>query len=335
MPNLRDIEKRINSVTSTKQITRTMEMVATAKIRRATDRMIAATPYADSMVEALAYVASRVQGAENALLQQHDEIKNVLLVVIASDRGLAGGFNSNVFRHAEQLKKAREQEGAQVQIAACGKKTIGYFTYRKIKPVLEFRDLSADPTSEEATAVATYAINGYIDGSIDEVIMIYNHTKNAAEQILREEKILPLDPKIFLEGRTGLTARFGGEEATVAHAQDASAVAAQAAMDSALSAAQETTSDEEKVNYGDMVFEPDEASVLDKLLPAYVRTIIYHALVDSAAAEQGARRTAMKAATDNATEMVESLSRVYNRVRQGAITTEITEIVGGAAALEE
>ncbi|MEG0504032.1 MAG: FoF1 ATP synthase subunit gamma, partial [Raoultibacter sp.] len=144
------------------------------------------------------------------------------------------------------------------------------------------------------------------EGSLDEVIVVYNHAKNAAEQVLREELVLPVDTATLL--------------AEVADAA-AEPIAESKEVEPALS--------------GDVVFEPDAAAVLDKLLPAYVRTTLYHALIDSAASEQGARRTAMKSATDNANEMVESLTRVYNRVRQGAITTEISEIVGGAAALED
>lgn len=297
MPNLHDIERRINSVASTKQITRTMEMVAAAKIRRATERVEAATPYSSSMMEMLANVAERAGGSENALLRKHDEKKNVLVVVVVSDRGLAGGFNSNVLRHVEHLMKDRQAAGAQVHVVACGKKAGGYFNYRKIEPVMEFKDLSADPTVDEASTITAFAINGYESGELDEVIVVYNHAKNAAEQQLREELVLPIDTEALLADNKE------GEEA------------------SALS--------------GDVVFEPDADGVLDRLLPAYVRTTIYHALIDSAAAEQGARRTAMKSATDNANEMVETLTRLYNRVRQGAITTEISEIVGGAAALEE
>ena len=299
MPNLHDIERRINSVASTKQITRTMEMVAAAKIRRATERVEAATPYSDSMMEMLANVAERVGGSENALLQKHDEVKNVLVVVVVSDRGLAGGFNSNVLRHVEQLMKEKQAAGAQVDIVACGKKAVGYFNYRKIVPALEFKDLSADPTVEEASAIAAYAIDGYEKGELDEVILVYNHAKNAAEQRLREELVLPIDPDALLEKP----------------AADAEAATSELS--------------------GDVVFEPSADGVLDRLLPAYVRTTLYHGLIDSAAAEQGARRTAMKSATDNANEMVETLTRLYNRVRQGAITTEISEIVGGAAALED
>lgn len=298
MPNLHDIERRISSVTSTKQVTRTMEMVAAAKIRRATDRVDASTPYSNSMMEMLAHVAQQAGGSGSALLSKHDEIKNVLLVVVVSDRGLAGGFNTNVLRAAERLMKEKQAAGAAVQVVACGKKALGYFTYRNVAPALEFKDMSADPTVEEASSIAAYAIGGYEAGNLDEVYLIYNHAKNAAEQILRTELVLPVDTEALL----GNAKNAEGEEQNVSTGVE---------------------------------FEPDAESVLNGLLPAYVRTTLYHGLIDSAAAEQGARRTAMKSATDNANEMVQTLTRVYNRVRQGAITTEITEIVGGAAALEE
>lgn len=292
MPNLHNIERRINSVNSTKKITRTMEMVAAAKIRFASERVEKATPYSDSMAEMLADVATRVGGAENALLKKHDEVKNVLLVVMVSDRGLAGGFNSNILREAEHLMKAKAAEGAQCHVVACGKKAIGYFTYRNVTPVLEFAGLSADPTVEEAMTIAQYAISCYTEGALDEVVLLYNHPKNAAEQVMRTEMLLPVDTSALAQDGEGATS-------------------------------------------GDVDFEPSAEAVLDSLLPAYVQTMVYHALIDSAAGEQGARRNAMKAATDNANEMAETLTRMYNRVRQGAITTEINEIVGGAAALED
>ena len=302
MPNLHDIERRINSVTSTKQITRTMEMVAAAKIRRANERVTAATPYSESMVEMLANVAKRVGGSENALLRTHDEVKSVLIVIVSSDRGLAGGFNSNALRHVDRLMKEKQAAGATVQIVACGKKAVGYYTYRKMELALKFTDLSADPTVEEAAAIAAYAIDGYVNGTIDEVIVVYNHAKNAAEQTLRQELVLPVDTEALSVEAASANAQSDGEEPVIE---------------------------------GDVIFEPGADAGLDRLLPAYVRTMLYHALIDSAAAEQGARRNAMMSATDNATEMVETLTRLYNRVRQGAITTEISEIVGGAAALEE
>ena len=299
MPNLHDVERRIHSVNSTKQITRTMEMVAAAKIRRSSERVEEATPYSNSMSEMLASVAGQSGGGESALLKKHDDIKRVLVVVVVSDRGLAGGFNSNVLRESERLIKERRQNGAEVDVIACGKKALGYFKYRKITPVMEFVDLSADPTPEQASAIAAYAIAGYENETLDEVVLVYNHAKNAAEQVLCVEPVLPVDTSAF------------------AKSADAEEEKADGTIDAGFE------------------FEPSPEDVLDKLLPAYVRTTLYHALVDSAAAEQAARRAAMKAATDNANEMVDTLTRLYNRVRQGAITTEINEIVGGAAALEE
>ncbi|MEY8562024.1 ATP synthase F1 subunit gamma [Eggerthellaceae bacterium 3-80] len=298
MPNLHDIERRINSVSSTKQITRTMQMVAAAKIRRANERVEASTPYANSMVEMLANVAKRVGGSENALLRTHDEVKNVLIIAIVSDRGLAGGFNTNVLRQMERLMHEKQAAGASVEVIACGKKAIGYLTYRHVNPSLSFANLSADPTMDEAAQISAYAIDGYATGTIDEVYLVYNHAKNAAEQQLRQQIVLPVDTSVLDENTPAVEA------------------------------------DQTRLE-GDTIFEPSAEAVLDHLLPSYVRTTIYQALIDSAAAEQGARRNAMMSATDNATEMVETLTRLYNRVRQGAITTEISEIVGGAAALEE
>ncbi len=297
MPNLHDIERRIGSVSSTKQVTRTMEMVSAAKIRRSTERVEAATPYSESMMEMLAHVAAQASASDSPLLCKHDEIKNVLIVVVVSDRGLAGGFNGNVLKAAERLMKAKQADGANVNIVACGKKALGYFTYRGVTPVLEFKDMSADPTVEEASAISAYAISGYENGELDEVYLIYNHAKNAAEQKLRTELILPVDTEALLS--------------------------------------EKDKEEGEGTSAGSVEFEPNAEGVLNDLLPAYVRTTLYHGLIDSAAAEQGARRTAMKSATDNANEMVQTLTRLYNRVRQGAITTEINEIVGGAAALEE
>ena len=304
MPNLHDLERRISSVKSTMQITRTMEMVAAAKIRRATERVEAATPYNDSMAEMLASLAENAGSSDNALLSEHDDIKSVLYIAVVSDRGLAGGFNSNVLRTIEKAVYASRSEGADAHVIACGKKAITYFEFRKIDLDLVFKDLSADPTLDEALQIATRAIEGYTSGEYDKVVLVYNHAKNAAEQTLRVETVLPIDSSVLSDA---------------VPAEDSESAGA----------------GEEKELTGDVIYEPDAEAVLDSLLPAYVKTTIYHALVDSAAAEQAARRTAMNSATENANEMVETLTRYYNRVRQGAITTEINEIVGGAAALEE
>ncbi len=309
MPNLHDIERRINSVTSTKQITRTMEMVAAAKIRRASERVENALPWACAISDMLISTAKHAPLSSEPLLQEHDEVKRALVVVVASDRGLAGGFNSNVLRHADKLIHRLERDGVEVEVAACGKKAIGYFSYRGIKPVFEYAGLSADPTYEEAAELSLYVGDGYHYGKLDEVFIVYNHAKNAAEQTLVEQQVLPIKEESYRE----LLGLDGAKEDVFKSFQPR---------------------DDESLP-GDIDFEPDAESVMFYLMKAYLRNSFYYALIDSAAGEQGARRNAMKSATDNANEMVSTLTRIYNRVRQGAITTEITEIVGGAAALEE
>ncbi len=306
MPNLHDIERRIKSVESTKQITRTMQMVAAAKIRHSTERVEAATPYGDAVIEMLANIA-RMGGTTAELTVPHDEVKTTLIVAIASDRGLAGGFNSSVLRQAEQIMKERKAEGKNVLVAACGKKAISYFKYRKVDLVLAFRDLSADPRVEESDTLADYAIKHYLSGEIDEAIVLYNHAKNAGEQVLIKQPLLPVEPKRFLPKGEVLKITGGITE----KGEDIPDLP------------------------GAIEYEPGEEEVLNHFLPEYVAGHFYYMLIDSAAAEQAARRNAMKNATDNANEMIETLNRVYNSVRQGAITTEINEIVGGASALED
>ena len=298
MPNLHDIERRIKSVSSTKQITRTMEMVAAAKIRRASERVDNALPWAVAISDMLISTAKYAHLDNEPLLQVHDEVKRVLIVAVTSDRGLAGGFNTNVLRYVEKLMKLKQREGAEVEVAACGKKAIGYFTYRGIEPVFSFAGYSADPEFAQAA-----------EGKLDEVFIVYNHAKNAAEQTLVEQQVLPVKEESYVD-LLGLKAK---EEDVFKSFREKD--------DSAIP--------------GDIDFEPSTESVMSYMMNAYLNNAFYYAMLDSAAGEQGARRNAMKSATDNANEMVSTLERVYNTVRQGAITTEITEIVGGAAALEE
>lgn len=309
MPNLHDIERRISSVSSTKQITRTMEMVAAAKIRRASERVENALPWACAISDMLISTAKYAPLSSESLLQVHDEIKRALVVVVASDRGLAGGFNSNVLKHADKLIHRLESEGVEVEVAACGKKAIGYFNYRGIKPVFEFAGHSADPTYEEAAELSLYSGDGYHYDKLDEVFIVYNHAKNAAEQTLVEQQVLPVKEESYAD-LLGLKAK---EEDIFKSFRERD--------DSAIP--------------GDIDFEPSTESVMSYMMNAYLNNAFYYAMLDSAAGEQGARRNAMKSATDNANEMVSTLERIYNTVRQGAITTEITEIVGGAAALED
>jgi F-type H+-transporting ATPase subunit gamma len=329
MPALRDIQKRISSVQSTKQITRTMEMVATAKIRRATDRIVAATPYAVAMVEVLQSVARHSSGYENPLLSAKNDSKHIAVIVVVSDRGLAGGFNSNVLRAADRFITSMKGTGLTCDIITCGKKALGYFGYRKLPVALSFRDLSADPTADQAREIASYVIDRYINNKIDQVVIFYNHAKNVADQVLTTEQILPIETVAVHEMGEG-----EGEAVYLDESAKAAAAGAAQKMSQARRSA-EAVSMADETPQGDFEYEPSMEAVLNELLPAYVETRIFHALLDSAAGEQGARRKAMKSATDNASEMVTTLRRIFNRARQGAITTEITEIVGGAAALED
>jgi F-type H+-transporting ATPase subunit gamma len=293
MPNLRDIKERISSTQSTRQITRTMEMVATAKIRKAADRIESARPYALAMMEVLGNVARSTGGASHPLLEEHQTRSRVVVIAVASDRGLCGAFNSNILRLTERIMREESERGAETAVMAVGKKAIAYFRYRGIEPIESYRDISDKPAISDARAIASRVIEGYTAGEIDAVKVVFNRFKNVAEQVPEVHGLLPIRPEVV-----------------------------------------KAAADELRVN-PEYVFEPSASAVLERLLPTYVETLVYRALLESAASEQGARRRAMKSATDNAGEMITTLTRTYNRARQGAITNEIAEIVGGAAALEK
>ena len=294
MATLRDIKNRIVSVQSTRQITRTMEMVATAKIRKAQDRIESARPYALAMMTVLGNVARFVKGASHPLLATHAKRERVVVIAVTSDRGLCGAFNSNILRMTEHLAAEERERGAEVDIIAVGKKAAGYFRYRGVEPIAAYRDISDRPTIADARAIAAHVIGAFSEEEIDGVAIVFNRFKSVAEQKPEIHTLLPISRAVV-----------------------------------------ETGDEEIDRIMPEYMFEPTADEVLERLLPTYVVTLIYRALMESAAAEQGARRTAMKSATDNASEMITTLTRSYNRARQASITNEIAEIVGGAAALEE
>lgn len=296
MPNLRDIKQRIDSTQNTRQITRTMEMVSTAKIKKAQERIEAARPYALSMMEVLGNVARFAVGATHPLLAEHDKRERVIVIAVTSDRGLAGAFNSNIIRLTESLMREEAAKGATVDLITVGKKAGAYFRYRGIEPIAAYRDISDKPTFADAKSIAAYVIPAYSAEEADVVYIAFNHFKNVADQKPEIHRLLPVERRVMTEA-----------------AEDVEAA---------------------KIN-AEYQFEPDAETVLELLLPTYVETLIYRALMESAASEHGARRKAMKSATDNASEMITTLTRSYNRARQAAITQEIAEIVGGAAALED
>ena len=199
MATLHDINRRINSVKSTKQITRTMEMISAAKIRRARDRVERTIPYTAGMASTVTGIIDRVGASANPLLRVHDEVKHILVVTIVSDRGLAGGFNGNVLRAAERIMKEKAADGITADVIACGKKAISFWKYRKITPIMEFIDLSADPTMGEAIQLGNFAMEKYVDGTYDEVILVYNHARNAGDQVLRAEYLLPVRRIVFVD----------------------------------------------------------------------------------------------------------------------------------------
>jgi F-type H+-transporting ATPase subunit gamma len=286
------------------QITRTMEMVSTAKVRRALERAEEAAPYKDAIKRMLANVA--LAGGDNVtqpLLKTHPSTDHVLYILIASDRGLAGGFNVMPQREVLAEMQRNKRQGIESSIITCGRKPTEFFNYRGIEPVMAFTGISSEPTMDEADRIASYVMDGYADGTIDRIMLYYSHAKNRVEQTPVIEQVLPL---------TAEDLRMPNAPRTP---EAFSSIGAEP--------------------YPEFRFDPSPNEVLGYLIPAYIRTVIYHALLDSAAAEHGARRRAMQSATDNAEQVITSLSRTYNRVRQGSITTELTEIIGGASALED
>ena len=301
MANLREIKKRISSVSTTRQITRTMEMVATAKINQALSREKRSEPYRKAITDVMLTVAGDASDEfHSPLLANPEHYERALLIGINSDRGLAGGFNVQVERAMEKRIDHYRRHGAQeVELITCGRKVSDYFHgYPNV--VMSVAGESADPTFRRAKMIADYARDGFAEGRFGRVDIVYFHAKNRVEQVLRAERILPLDISLVHVARGPRTDKKGPQRLS-----------------------------------SPFEYHPSAEQVLNELIPTYVLTVVHQALIDSAAAEQGARRKSMHSATENANDIISALNRTYNRVRQGSITTEINEIVGGAAALED
>lgn len=303
MANLREIKSRIDSVKGTMQVTRTMEMISTAKIRRALERAQQAEPYKNAIKRMLANVAGASDGMSEPLLQKHEAEKRVLFILIASDRGMAGGFNIQPQRAVQREMDALARKGIESELITCGKKPTEYFAFRGVTPVLSTVGNSSEPTMDDADRIASYVIDGYVEGRIDRVVIYYSHARNRVDQVQVSEQVLPVTASDLIMPNQPREPEPISEVGQFVNTE--------------------------------YEFDPKASEVLAYLMPAYIRTVIYHALLDSAAAEHGARRRAMQSATDNAREVITSLSRTYNRERQGSITTELNEIVAGASALED
>lgn len=297
MPALRDFRRRIKSVKSTQKICKAMKAVATAKMARAQATVVAARPYARQLHEVLGRVASAATDVQNPLLTVR-EPKKVCYIVITADRGLCGGFNSNLLRTAvRELNKWDD-----FNIVAVGRKCRNFFRFREWSRDAEFIGLGENIRFEQGQEIARFVINKYIAGEYDAVYMVYSKFVNILVQQPTVVKLLPVEPP----AEEAAAAKAGGEEEVAAP----------------------------KKTRVDYIFEPSAADVLDYLLPRYVENSVYHGLIESKASEQSARMMAMDAATKNAGEMIDRLTLQMNRLRQEGITKELLDIVGGAAALE-
>lgn len=299
MASSRDIKRRIDSIRGTRKITRAMELVASAKLRRGQDRIEALRPYAQSMRTLMAQ-AARQSGKVTGLplLEERPEVRKGVVVVVTGDRGLAGAFNVNILRRSYEVAQEMRDQGAEdVVFVAVGKKGVGTLRFRGLTVDRTFIGFSINPTFANAQEVAEHLVNRFTEGGYDRVVLVYNAFKSVLEQTVTAEQLLPI-PRQVVEDHDD-------DPDTDVHASRALAF-----------------------------FEPDAKDFLVKLLPTYVDTTIYRAMLESAAAELAARRTAMRNATDNAGELIDQYTLKMNRARQAAITQEILEVVAGADALK-
>lgn len=292
MANLKEVRNRISSVTSTQQITKAMKMVAAAKLKRATNAIVQLRPYANKLRDILAQVSASVEGNDSPYTQDRIPTK-VLVIVLTSNRGLAGAFNANAIKTANNLifsKYAEQHARGNLSIIAIGKRGHDFFQKRGFQVIGNYNDLYSDLNFLNVSQVTTYVMEEFKAGNIDRVEIVYNEFRNAAVQIMTAEQLLPLLPS---------------EEVVT---------------DKATS----------EIDY---IIEPSKEKIIEELIPKAIKTQLFKAVLDSNASEHGARMTAMDKATENAGDLLKSLKLSYNQARQAAITTELTEIVSGAAAL--
>ena len=306
MERTQEIKNRIKSVTGTRKITKAMEMIASSKIRKAQERILEARPFIEKIADFITDIAC-YSPATDPLLTAHASSNNVLIVGITADRGLCGGYNSNIMRLIERTIREIVSGGRKTQLDIIGTRGKNHFTYTGTGLNEVYENLSDHPKFLDAREIAEGIITRYKKEEIDEVVICYTKFKNAAEQVPSSFQILPIPflEKLRVEEKKedGIgTVKIGDRVCTIRP---------------------------------EFMYDPHGRDVLSSLLPQYINTIIYMALLESTASETGARMTAMKNASDNADEMIKDLSRKYHRARQQQITMEITEIVSGAEALKE
>jgi F-type H+-transporting ATPase subunit gamma len=290
MATLREIRGRIKGVKTTQQVTKAMKMVAAAKLRRSQDAVLQARPYAFKLKEMLESISQKVDTSHFALLSPRKEVKRVLVIAVAADRGLCGGFNSNLFKTTHQVLDA--DYGAllktgNVKMICIGKRSVEHFVKGGYHVVGEYGGIFSKIEFASAKAIAEQATEMYLSGEVDRVVVVYNEFKSLLASKLKTDVILPIQPTA-----------------------------------------------EQKALTSDYIYEPSPEAIINDLAPRHLATQIWRILLESFAAEQAARMMAMESATDNAKELLRTLSITYNRARQAAITKEIIEIVSGASALQ-
>jgi F-type H+-transporting ATPase subunit gamma len=295
LASVQDLKRRVRSIKNTRKITKAMELVASARLRRAQARIEAMRPYADTMRELIAGVgraATSVRGLP--LLQQREDVQTVALVPLTGDRGLAGAFNAQVLRRAFAVERGLRGEGKTVRWVAVGRKGRSTLSFRRYEVSADYTGFTDKPSYGDAQAVAHRIAELYTSGDVDRVVLIYNSFVSPLVQRVTEQEVLPISADIL-----------------------------------------ETDEEQRRADAlrGDFIFEPEPEEILARLLPVYLETQIYRALLESAASEQGARMTAMRNASKNAGELIDRLTLEMNRARQAEITQEILEVVAGADAL--
>ncbi len=291
----RTLRRRIKSVESTKKITRAMELISASRIVKAQQRVSAARPYAEQITEVIRNLAAAGAGSGQPLLTPREEVSNVGVIVLAADRGLAGGYNSAVIRQAERALDEAEAGGQGTHLFAVGRKAVSYFRYQDRELAAEYTGFTDAPAYEDAREIAEDVVGRFEAGELDRVELAYTEFVSVGVQRPKLVRFIPLEPEALAEDSEPEPSGPGAE----------------------------------------YEYEPAPDAILERLLPRYVESRLFAALLEAAASEHAARQRAMKAATDNATELIKKLDRQMNRARQDAITTEIIEIASGAEALTQ
>jgi len=294
LASTQDLKRRVRSITNTRKVTKAMELVASARLRRSQQRIEAMRPYADRMLELMAGVSKAAGAVRLPLLERREHIQKVAIVPVTADRGLAGGFNAQVIRRSLALMREQQGEGREVVWFSTGRKAASTLRFRRMNVTQSWIGFSERPAYNDAQTIAHAVSEAYVNGDVDTVYVVYNAFVSALTQKVTVRELLPI-PTDLLEA---------GED-----------------------------DERDEIGNPDFIYEPEPAEILARLLPVYVETELYRALLESAASEQGARMTAMRNASKAAGELIDSLTLAMNRARQAEITQEILEVVAGADAL--